>query len=119
MVDLVEALGSELMVHFTIDARRVRAEGTTSAEEEAVTAAGEGVARVDPDSPVQVGQRATFAIKTDGIQFFDAATGQAIWAALRTGTRQAALDYDGAVTAGPTRSRCPHPRALAPGGARA
>src|SRR5580693_901609 len=36
-VDLVEALGSELMVHFKIDARRVRAEGTGSADEEAVT----------------------------------------------------------------------------------
>jgi len=81
MVDLVEALGSELMVHFTIDARRVQAEGTTSADAEAVTAAGEGVARVDPDSPVRVGQRATFAIKADGMQFFDAATGAAIWAA--------------------------------------
>jgi multiple sugar transport system ATP-binding protein len=79
MVDLVEALGSELMVHFTIDAPRVRAEGTASADEDAVTEAGEGVARVEPDSPVTVGQRATFAIKTDGIQFFDAATGQAIW----------------------------------------
>ena len=78
-VDLVEALGSELMVHFTIDARRVRAEGVASADEEAVTEAGEGVARVDPASPVTVGQRATFAIKADGIQFFDPATGEAIW----------------------------------------
>lgn len=75
------ALGSELMVHFTIDARRVRAEGTASAEEDAVTAAGEGVARVDPDSPVTVGQRATFAVRADAIHFFDPATGQAIWAA--------------------------------------
>jgi multiple sugar transport system ATP-binding protein len=81
MVDLVEALGSELMVHFTIDARRVQTEGTSSADAEAVTAAGEGVARVGPDSPVTVGQRATFAIKADGMQFFDAATGAAIWAA--------------------------------------
>jgi multiple sugar transport system ATP-binding protein len=81
MVDLVEALGSELMVHFTIDARRVQAEGTASADAEAVTAAGEGVARVDPDSPVRVGQRATFAVKADAMQFFDAATGQAIWGA--------------------------------------
>jgi multiple sugar transport system ATP-binding protein len=80
-VDLVEALGSELMVHFTVDARRVRAEGTSSADEDAVTAAGEGVARVDPGSPVKVGQQATFAIKADGIQFFDPATGQAIWEA--------------------------------------
>jgi multiple sugar transport system ATP-binding protein len=81
MVDLVEALGSELMVHFTIDAPRVQAEGTTSADAEAVTAAGEGVARVDPESPVTVGQRAAFAIRADGIQFFDTATGEAIWAA--------------------------------------
>ena len=44
-------------------------------------AAGEGVARVDPDSPVKVGQRATFAVKADGLQFFDAANGEAIWAA--------------------------------------
>ena len=77
-VDLVEALGSELMVHFTIDARRVRAEGTTSADEEAVTESGEGVARVDPASPVKVGERATFAIKTDGIQFFAPDSGSAI-----------------------------------------
>src|SRR5579871_3752417 len=81
MVDLIEALGSELMVHFTIDARRVQAEGTSSADQDAVTAAGEGVARVDPASPVKVGQVATFAIKADGIQFFDAATGKAIWEA--------------------------------------
>jgi len=77
-VDLVEALGSELMVHFTVDARRVRAEGTASADEEAVTESGEGVARVDPASPVKVGERARFAIKTDGMQFFDPDSGSAI-----------------------------------------
>jgi len=38
-----------------------------------------GVARVDPGSPVKVGQRATFAIKADGLQFFDPDTGEAIW----------------------------------------
>src|SRR5579863_2792375 len=78
-VDLIEALGSELMVHFTIDARRIRAEGLASADEEAVTEAGEGVARVDPSSPVKVGERATFAIKAEGIQFFDHGSGLAIW----------------------------------------
>jgi multiple sugar transport system ATP-binding protein len=76
-VDLVEALGSELMVHFTIDAHRVRAEGTTSADEEAVTESGAGVARVDPAAKVKVGERATFAIKTDGMQFFDPDSGSA------------------------------------------
>jgi multiple sugar transport system ATP-binding protein len=74
-VDLVEALGSELMVHFTTDAQRVRAEGAMDPTEQA----GEGVARVDPGTPVTVGQRATFAIRAEGMQFFDAATGDAIW----------------------------------------
>ena len=80
-VDLVEALGSELMVHFTVDARRVRAEGAASADEEAVTESGEGVARVDPASKIKVGERARFAINTDGMQFFDPDTGKAIWGA--------------------------------------
>jgi multiple sugar transport system ATP-binding protein len=78
-VDLVEALGSELMVHFTIDARRVQAEGATSADEEAITESGEGVARVDAAANVKVGERITFAVNAAGMQFFDPDTEQAIW----------------------------------------
>jgi multiple sugar transport system ATP-binding protein len=80
-VDLVEALGSELIVHFTIDARRVRPEGAADADAEAVTEAGEGVARVDPTAPVKPGERVTFAVNTSGMQFFDPNSGDAIWAA--------------------------------------
>ncbi len=80
-VDLVEALGAELVVHFTIDARRVRPEGAVDADAEAVTEAGEGVARVDPDARVKPGERITFAVNATGMQFFDPGTGQAIWAA--------------------------------------
>jgi multiple sugar transport system ATP-binding protein len=79
-VDLVEALGSELVVHFTVDARRVRAEGATTADEDATAEAGEGVARVDPASPVKVGERITFGIYAAGLQFFDPDSGSAIWA---------------------------------------
>jgi multiple sugar transport system ATP-binding protein len=79
-VDLVEALGSELIVHFTIDARRVRAEGASDKDAEAVTEAGEGVARVDPKAPVKPHERFTFAVDADGMQFFDPDTGAAIWA---------------------------------------
>ena len=79
-VDLVEALGSELVVHFTIDARRVRAEGAADQDAEAVTEAGEGVARVDPTAPVKPNERFTFAIDPAGIQFFDPGTSAAIWA---------------------------------------
>ena len=78
-VDLVEALGSELMVHFTIDARRVRAEGATSDDEDATAQSGEGVARVDPSANAKVGERFTFAVRTDGMQFFDPDTEQSIW----------------------------------------
>ena len=56
-VDLVEALGSELVVHFTIDAHRVLAEGTVDKDEAAAVKSGEGVARVEAKTPVQPGQR--------------------------------------------------------------
>ena len=78
-VDLVEALGSELVVHFTIDARRVRAEGATSDDEDATAQSGEGVARVDPGTKVKVGDKIAFAVKADGMQFFDPDTERAIW----------------------------------------
>jgi len=78
-VDLVEALGSELMVHFTIDARRVRAEGATSDDEDATAESGEGVARVDPSAKVTVGEKITFAVNAAGMQFFDPDSGAAIW----------------------------------------
>ena len=74
-VDLIESLGSELVVHFNTDARRVRAEGALDPTEQA----GEGVARLDPGSPVRVGERITFAIRAEGMQFFDADSGDAIW----------------------------------------
>jgi multiple sugar transport system ATP-binding protein len=78
-VDLVEALGSELMVHFTIDARRVRAEDATSDDEDATAESGEGVARVDPSAKVTVGEKITFAVNAAGMQFFDPGSGAAIW----------------------------------------
>ena len=78
-VDLVEALGSELMIHFTIDARRVRAEGATSDDEDATAQSGEGVARVEPGTKVKVGDKITFAVNVAGMQFFDPETEQAIW----------------------------------------
>jgi multiple sugar transport system ATP-binding protein len=78
-VDLVEALGSELVVHFTIDAHRVRAEGATSEDEDATAQHGEGVARVDPATRVKPGDKITFAVSMAGMQFFDPDTEQAIW----------------------------------------
>jgi multiple sugar transport system ATP-binding protein len=77
-VDLVEALGSELVVHFTIDANRVLAEGAVDKDEAAAVKKGEGVARVAAKTPVKPGDRLTFAVSIEDMQFFDTETGLAI-----------------------------------------
>ena len=77
-VDLVEALGSELLVHFSIDATRVIAEGAHD-EDEQLALGGEGVARVDPRSPIKPGKRGRFAVDVERMQFFDPESGAAIW----------------------------------------
>ncbi len=77
-VDLVEALGSELVVHFTIDANRVIAEGAVEKDEAEAVGEGEGVARVEAKTPVKVGDMMTFGIDIEDMQFFDPKTGLAI-----------------------------------------
>jgi multiple sugar transport system ATP-binding protein len=77
-VDLVEALGSELVVHFTIDAHRVLAEGAVDKDEAAAVKSGEGVARVEAKTPVKPGDKMTFSVDIEDMQFFDTQTGLAI-----------------------------------------
>ncbi len=69
-VELVEALGSELLVHFTIDAAKVFAEGAID-EHDQLALGGEGVARVDPRSLVKPGDRVQFVIDTQRMHFFE------------------------------------------------
>ena len=83
-VDLVEALGSELLVHFQIAAKRVRAEGATEAAAEGLASGeldvhGEGVARLDPRHPVRVGDQLRLSVDAERLHFFDPSTGAAIW----------------------------------------
>jgi len=77
-VELVEALGSEQVVHFTIDANRVLAEGAVDKDEAAAVKDGEGVARVAAKTPVKPGDRLSFAVDIDDMQFFDTQTDLAI-----------------------------------------
>ncbi len=77
-VDLVEALGSELLVHFSIDANKVTAEGVSD-EEEQMSSRGAGVARVDPRAPMKPGERGRFSVDVERMQFFDPDTGGTIW----------------------------------------
>jgi len=87
-VELVEALGNELQVHFLVDASVARSEDTAAATgtDELGSLTGftgankaEGVARVSPRSEIRAGSRVTFSVSTDSLQFFDMSTGNAIW----------------------------------------
>jgi multiple sugar transport system ATP-binding protein len=77
-VELVEALGSELLVHYTLDARRVHAHEDTD-EQEIADIVGSGVARVPARTPVAVGDRVRLQLSGGGLHFFDAGHGRAIW----------------------------------------
>jgi hypothetical protein len=81
-VELVEALGSEELAHFTIDAPTAQqgAEADTDDDIGGIVSggAGSGIARLDPETSIRSGARATFAIHIDGMRFFDIETGEAI-----------------------------------------
>ena len=76
-VTLVEALGSELMVHFNVDARTVDS-GDPDAVEEAESSAN-AVGRFSPRSPTRMRQDVTVAVATERMHFFDPETHLAIW----------------------------------------
>jgi multiple sugar transport system ATP-binding protein len=85
-VDLVEALGSDLMVHFTAPGRKVTTEDVREGAEEAQTvalAAGEEnmgiVARFSPRSRVREAETVPIAVTTERMHFFDLATRASIW----------------------------------------
>ncbi len=88
-VELVEALGNELQVHFLVDATKARSEVTAAASEteelgdlpdlQMGEAKADGVARISPRSDFRAGSRVTFVVRTEQIHFFDADSGQAIW----------------------------------------
>lgn len=83
-VELVEALGAELLVHFSTDAQLIQSESSarTASEEEprmggtAVTA--NCVARIEPGHPVRTGDQFKFSISPGKFEFFDSASGAAI-----------------------------------------
>ncbi len=99
-VEEVEALGSELLVHFSLDATRVSGEAQgldeTELEATAIDVVGEGVARVEPRAEVHVGRDASFAVYTERMYFFDADSRDAIVSSTREGDipRQGARDME-------------------------
>jgi multiple sugar transport system ATP-binding protein len=84
-VELVEALGSELLIHFQTEALMVRAEGGPAVSTlESDDSAGDDeeasfVARIEPRHKVLAGDTVRFEFATERLEFFDVETGLAIW----------------------------------------
>ncbi len=76
VIDLVEMLGSELLVHSTIDAPAVRS--TDAGVETDPGTESTIVASLDPRQRMKVGDRVTFAVDTLRLHAFDLDTGAAI-----------------------------------------
>ncbi|MGA9114628.1 MAG: sn-glycerol-3-phosphate ABC transporter ATP-binding protein UgpC [Candidatus Dormiibacterota bacterium] len=86
-VELLEALGSELLVHFSLDAPFAQVPGASTGsrdgqpdgDDSGTTSSTWGVARVDSGTRIAVGERAGFAVRAGSMHFFDPDTGMAIW----------------------------------------
>jgi multiple sugar transport system ATP-binding protein len=82
-VTLVEALGSELMVHFGLDARTVDSGDPDALEEATAVFAGHArsvaVGRFSPRSRLRIGDTVEIAVSTESLHFFDPQTRLAIW----------------------------------------
>jgi multiple sugar transport system ATP-binding protein len=83
-VEVVEALGSELLVHFSTDARIIQPDSATKsaadgAPDEGIEASVDCVARIEPRHIVRIGDAFTFSIDPNRLEFFDATDGIAIW----------------------------------------
>src|SRR5690625_4746907 len=86
-VNLVEALGSEVLVHFQTDAKPVVSEDVRAAvdDDEAfaeletrATGGMQFTARFDPSSPPKLGDTIEISYKTETMHFFDLETGLAL-----------------------------------------
>ena len=75
-VTLIEALGSEIMVHFNIDARTVDSGDPDAVEEQ--EGAANSVGRFHPRSQARMREPVTVAVNTDNMHFFDFSDHKAI-----------------------------------------
>jgi mannitol 2-dehydrogenase len=83
VVELVEALGSERLVHFSSDARTitngtVHEDESTGLNEGTITRAGEGIARVEARVRLPVGAVVRLRVDPNSLRFFDPLTTSAL-----------------------------------------
>jgi len=79
-VTLIEALGSEIMVHFRLDAKTVDSGDPDAVEESTSDTAANAVGRFHPRSRARMGESIDIAVAIENVHFFDATTRKAIWA---------------------------------------
>ena len=77
-VKLVEALGSELMVHFVIDAKTVNSGDPDAPEQELGEGIANAVGRFDPRSRIRPDEKVEVAVSTENLHFFDPDTRERI-----------------------------------------
>jgi multiple sugar transport system ATP-binding protein len=81
-VELVEALGSDVLIHFAIDAKRIEVEGAMEDEESSLAPVmlqrAQGVARIEPRATVANGDRVRLSVNPIRLHFFDPESGEAI-----------------------------------------
>ena len=75
-VELTESLGSEIVVHFALDAARVDAGNPDAADD---LSAADAVARFDPRSRCRAGEPVDIAVTVENLHFFDLESHEAIW----------------------------------------
>jgi multiple sugar transport system ATP-binding protein len=109
-IRLVEALGSELMVHFRTDSKPIISEDMREAvddadafaelERDAEQGGQNFVVRLDPGAPPKLGSTIELAFKTEKLHFFDGDSGKALRPVtephLKSGTPSPAADDGGA-----------------------
>ncbi|TVR26883.1 MAG: sn-glycerol-3-phosphate ABC transporter ATP-binding protein UgpC [Ilumatobacter sp.] len=78
-VSLIEALGSELMVHFGVDAAKINSGDPDAIEEASHNGTSTAVGRFSPRSRVRMGDTIEIAVSTERFHFFDPDTRLAIW----------------------------------------
>jgi multiple sugar transport system ATP-binding protein len=77
-VELIEKLGSHMVVHFRIDATPVDAGDPDAPMRDLGAGAANAVARFGPRSDVHVGEPVEIAVRTDNLHFFDPETRERI-----------------------------------------
>ncbi|MYA82087.1 MAG: sn-glycerol-3-phosphate ABC transporter ATP-binding protein UgpC [Acidimicrobiales bacterium] len=75
-VELTESLGSEIVVHFALDAARVDPGNPDAADD---VSGADAVARFDPRSACRAGEHVEIAVTVENLHFFDLDSHEAIW----------------------------------------